>query len=97
MTDNAETTPSVLHYFVDEAGDPVLFDAKGRIRVGTEGCSEYFILGKLDIDDPDGLSRRLEELRTELLADPYVKGVPSITACGHCSGSTSAVRSGTSS
>ena len=38
-----EGTPeelSVLHYFVDEAGDPVLFDRRGRVRAGTPGCSQ---------------------------------------------------------
>gem|GEM_PF-3620971 len=28
------------HAFVDEAGDPVLFNAKGRVIVGEEGCFE---------------------------------------------------------
>jgi hypothetical protein len=67
----------IIHYFVDEAGDPVLFDGKGRVRVGTEGCSKCFIVGKLEVNDPDGLSDKLEALRAELLADPYFKRVPS--------------------
>ncbi|MFH1418770.1 MAG: DUF3800 domain-containing protein [Planctomycetota bacterium] len=78
MPDGPEANESVLHYFVDEAGDPVLFSAKREVNVGTEGCSKYFILGKLDVDDPDGLSQRLEDLRAVLLADPYFKGVPSM-------------------
>lgn len=40
--------PSALHFFVDEAGDPVLFDSKGRILVGSDGCSRTFIVGKKD-------------------------------------------------
>ena len=28
--------PPPKHYFVDEAGDPVLFDSKGRILIGSE-------------------------------------------------------------
>lgn len=70
--------PKVLHYFVDEAGDPVLFDRKGRVLVGTEGCSKYFIVGKLDVPDPEGLGVELESLRKALLADPYFKRVPSM-------------------
>ena len=31
------------YYFVDEAGDGNLFDAKGQAIIGTEGCSRYFI------------------------------------------------------
>lgn len=73
-----EEEKSVIHYFVDEAGDPTLFNRKGRIITGNDGCSGYFILGKLDIGDPDGLARELNALRAELLADPYFKDVPSM-------------------
>jgi hypothetical protein len=38
------------HYFVDEAGDPALFGARGKVLVGSEGCSRYFILGLADVD-----------------------------------------------
>ncbi len=70
--------PEIIHYFVDEAGDPVLFDGKGRVLVGNEGCSKYFIVGKLDVDDPVELGLKLEALRADLLADPYFKRVPSM-------------------
>lgn len=69
--------PEIIHYFVDEAGDPVLFAGKRRVLVGNNGCSKYFIVGKLDVEDPEGLSVKLEALRSELLADPYFKRVPS--------------------
>ncbi len=65
-------------YFVDEAGDPALFNRKGHVIVGTEGCSKYFMLGKLDIEDPGALSNEMEALRNELLRDPYFKNVPSM-------------------
>lgn len=78
---------TTLHFFVDEAGDPTLFDGKGRILVGQEGCSKTFMLGKLDVADPQALHAGLEGLRADLLADPYFKRVPSMqperrkTAC----------------
>src|SRR5688572_18735167 len=76
----SETPPSpgIRHYFVDEAGDPVLFSAKKKIIVGSSGCSAYFILGKAEIDQPDEISNALQELRLQLLADPYFKNVPSM-------------------
>jgi len=74
----AETDKDTIHYFVDEAGDPSLFNRKGNIIVGNEGCSSYFIIGKLEIDEPDQLASELEVLRAELLADPYFKNVPSM-------------------
>lgn len=66
------------HYFVDEAGDPVLFDAKGRVLLGTEGCSRYFAVGLLDVADAARLSAELDQLRKSLLTDPYFKNVPSM-------------------
>ncbi|MDP2786493.1 MAG: DUF3800 domain-containing protein [Pseudomonadota bacterium] len=66
-----------LNIYVDEAGDPTLFANRRRAIVGTEGCSRYFILGKLEVDDPAGLGQRLDALRQQLLANPYFGGVPS--------------------
>lgn len=65
------------YYFVDEAGDPVLFTRKGRINVGCPGCSKFFILGLADVRDPEAFTQDLEALRAQLLADPYFRGVPS--------------------
>jgi len=73
-----EAKKETVHYFVDEAGDPTLFNRKGRIIVGDPGCSSYFILGKLEIEDPLQVARGLEALRADLLADPYFKDVPSM-------------------
>jgi hypothetical protein len=70
--------PNIRKYFVDEAGDGTLFDAKGRVIIGSVGCSRYFILGLLDIPNPDGLNKDLGGLRAQLLADPYFKKVPSM-------------------
>ena len=78
MSQSRERSPSIRHYFVDEAGDSTLFNRRGRIIVGTEGCSRFFILGLADIPDPVTLGRDMEALRARLLADPYFKGVPSM-------------------
>jgi hypothetical protein len=71
-----ESTPR--SYFVDEAGDGTLFDARGRVLIGHEGCSRYFMLGLLDLPNPEPLRQELEELRAQLMADPYFKQVPSM-------------------
>ncbi len=78
IPDDEEANVSIFNFFVDEAGDPTLFDAKGRIVVGEPGCSKYFILGKMRVDDLPNLAGELETLRSELLTDPYFKGVPSM-------------------
>ena len=66
-----------LNIFVDEAGDPTLFANRRRAIVGTPGCSRFFILGKLEVDDPQALGDKLTALRQMLLADACFAGVPS--------------------
>lgn len=73
-----DKSPSETHYFVDESGDPTLFDSKGRSLVGTPGCSRFFILGLLEVANPIGLTKRLDVLRARLLSDPYFRKVPSM-------------------
>lgn len=66
------------HYFVDEAGDPNLFNRRKAVVVGQDGSSRYFCLGVLDVPDPEALAQDLESLRRSILADPYFAGVPSL-------------------
>ncbi len=75
---NAGPGRDVRYYFVDEAGDPVLFSGAGRILVGTPGCSRFFMLGLLDVKDPAVLSREMEHLRRRLIGDAYFRNVPSM-------------------
>jgi hypothetical protein len=70
--------PVIRHYFVDEAGDPTLFNRKKQIIVGAAGASNYFILGKVDVESPALVADKLNSLRQQLLADPYFQGVPSM-------------------
>ena len=80
----SETPPSIRHYFVDEGGDGVLFSRKGKVLVGTEGkkrtkgCSQFFILGLLDVPDPVALKEHFDKLRAQLMNDSHFKGVPSM-------------------
>jgi len=81
LFDNASppepSSPQVQRLFVDEAGDPTLFHSSGRPIVDTPGCSRFFIIGKLEVEEPDSLAKALSELRQDLLADPYFAGVES--------------------
>jgi len=65
-------------YFVDEAGDLTLFNKRGKIIVGSQGVSKFFMLGVADIPNPKNVHYTLNKLRAELLADPYFKNVPSM-------------------
>lgn len=68
----------VTTWFVDEAGDTTLFAKGGTPVVGTEGCSRFFIVGKLECRDVEALAADLDALRAEVTADPYFKNVPSL-------------------
>ena len=75
--DGSERQDSPLHtYFVDETGDGVIFDGRGRMLVGTGKVQDYFTLGMVECWRMDELTSQLADLRTRLLADPYFKGVP---------------------
>lgn len=70
------------HYFVDEGGDGTLFASKGRVIIGTPGCSRFFMLGLLDVLDPVALQISMDNLRAQLLNDPYFRNVPSMQPAG---------------
>ena len=75
---NPGTPTSIRHYFVDEGGDSTLFSKTGKVLVGTEGCSRFFILGLLDVPNPVVLKDLFDELRERLINDSYFKNVPSM-------------------
>ena len=69
---------SIRNYFVDEGGDSTLFSKTGKVLVGTEGCSRFFILGLLDVPNPVVLKDRFDVLQARLINDSYFKSVPSM-------------------
>ena len=73
-----ETHTKIRHYFIDEAGDSTLFSGKGKVLIGTEGCSRFFILGLLDVPNPMELQCAFDGLRLRLINDPYFNDVPSM-------------------
>lgn len=75
-----KTQISIRHYFIDEGGDSTLFSRKGKVLIGKEGCSRFFMLGLLDVPDPATLQRTFDDLRAQLMSDPYFNGVPSMQA-----------------
>ncbi|MBD3673693.1 MAG: DUF3800 domain-containing protein [Planctomycetaceae bacterium] len=75
---DSDEVSRTCHYFVDEAGDGTLFNKKKKTIVGEEGCSNYFILGTLEVIHPDVLHSELDSLRQELLSDPTINTIPSM-------------------
>lgn len=80
MTPEAPKTSA--HYFVDESGDGVLFGTQGRSLLTQDAVPKYFILGLLEVAQPETLALEMEALRKDLLSDPYFKNVPSMQANG---------------
>lgn len=78
MNADAEKATSIRHYYVDEAGDGTLFNSKGKVLIGEEGCSSYFSVGLLVAMEPERLENELTDLRMQLLRDPYFKDIPSM-------------------
>ena len=78
MADNQsqETDTSIRHYYIDEGGDGTLFSKRGKVLVGTEGCSRFFILGLLEVPNPIALQHTFDDLRAQLMSDPYFNDVP---------------------
>ncbi len=75
---NPKSSSSIRHYFVDEGGDNTLFSKTGKVLVGTEGCSRFFILGLLEVPNPTALKDRFDGLRAQLIGDSYFNAVPSM-------------------
>ncbi|NTU46517.1 DUF3800 domain-containing protein [Candidatus Roizmanbacteria bacterium] len=66
------------YFFVDEAGDPVFYDKKGKYIVGEEGCSKILLLGFIRTTNPIELRKEINALRHIVINDPFYQGIPSI-------------------
>lgn len=69
---------SHISYFVDEAGDTTLFGRHGKVLVGTEVVSRFFMVARLEVPDVEALEADMASLRAELLSDPLLNTVPSM-------------------
>jgi len=65
-------------YFVDETGNPEIFDKNGNLIIGEPGCSRFFMLGFLDVNDPATLRNEMRILHQKIINDPYFKTIPSM-------------------
>jgi hypothetical protein len=65
-------------YYVDEAGDGVLFGHKGRDRLQDADANKFFMLGMVCCADDPTAAGQLSELRAALLANPLYAGIASI-------------------
>jgi hypothetical protein len=66
------------NFFVDEFGDPIFYDKKGRLIVGAEGCSLILGLGFVEMADPRPARQAILALQQDILNDPYLNKIPSV-------------------
>ncbi len=66
-------TVDKIRFFVDEAGDPTIFNNAGEVIIGNNGCSRFFMLGKLEVDDPNLLAHA-----THSFAQQTTKLIPTL-------------------
>ena len=68
----------IATYYVDEAGDGVLFGRRGRLRLNEPEARQFFMLGMVRCTDDNDAARQLEALRQSLLSSPLYSGIPSM-------------------
>ena len=66
-------------FFVDESGDPTFYDRNGNLIVGQAGCSPLLLLGFVEMRNPRRARRAIRALQQEILGDPYLQGIPSLS------------------
>lgn len=65
-------------YFVDEAGDGVLFGPKGGDLLSKGEVRRFFMLGFVEYHHPDHIEETFEKLRRNLLSDPLFSSIASL-------------------
>ncbi len=65
-------------YYVDEAGDGVLFGRKGRVIIEEAKARRYFMLGMIRCGNDRDATARPEALRKSLSSNPLYSGIPSM-------------------
>ncbi|MEA2235930.1 MAG: hypothetical protein QOC81_654 [Thermoanaerobaculia bacterium] len=67
-----------MHHFIDEAGDLSLFNKRKQVVLGTDGVSNYFMVGAAFVAEPEALEHQLASLRENILQDPLLNRIPSL-------------------
>lgn len=67
-----------IYYYVDESGDPVFFNRKGKDLVKSGDSSPVFIVGYLEAEEPKSISKAINTLREDVSTDEYLKDIPSL-------------------
>lgn len=77
-TSHLDMSTAPVTYFVDEAGDGVLFGPMGRDRLEDEDAPMFFMLGMVRCADAADAARQLADLRTALQKNPLYATIYSL-------------------
>lgn len=61
-----------ISFFVDESGDPVIFNKYGKLIVGQEGCSKILLIGFIETTEPSKIRHSVTSLLEEIKNDRYL-------------------------
>ncbi len=73
-----DTQDKKMYCFVDESGDPVFFNKKGKDLVQSGESSSIFIVGFVEIANPSAVNKIFAQLHNEIISDEYLQGIPSL-------------------
>ncbi len=79
---NGTSSPSPVTYYVDEAGDGVLFGPMGRDRLQDADAPQFSILGMVRCADAADAARQLAGLRAALQKNPLYATIYSLKPGG---------------
>ncbi len=78
MENDASMLATYSSFYVDESGDLTFFVKNKPVNFDNATVSKYFMIGMVRIkSDIDEVSQAFDNLRAELLQDPFVKKIPS--------------------
>ncbi len=67
-----------MYFYVDESGDPTILGRKGSNLLAHGVVSKVFMVGYVETANPKLITDALNVLRTEIAADEYLQGIPSL-------------------
>ncbi|OHD13348.1 MAG: hypothetical protein A2086_14660 [Spirochaetes bacterium GWD1_27_9] len=73
-----EISDKKMYYFVDESGDTNFYGKNGIDLIKHNKASKIFIVGYLETENMNQISKDIYNLKTEIKNDQYLKGIPSL-------------------
>jgi hypothetical protein len=73
-----EVSSTKMIYFVDESGAPSFLGRGKKNLLETGASSRYFMVGYIELADPQELARKFTEIREKIANDEFINVIPSV-------------------